>query len=37
MKHVQLQLNILSLGHHLPSVIIPKSLRDLLLDPKGEI
>ena len=34
--HVQLQLNMLSLGHHLPpSVITPRSLKGFLLEKEN--
>ena len=37
MEHVQLQLNRLSLGHLLPSVITPENLKDLLLEIESHL
>ena len=37
MEHLQLQLNMLSLGHLSPSVITPKSLKNLLIEMRSKL
>ena len=37
MEHVQLQFNMLSLGHLSPSVITPRSLKGLLLEIENHL
>ena len=37
MEHIQLQLNMLSLGHLSPSVISPKNLKDLLIEIESHL
>ena len=37
LDHIQLQLNMLSLGHLLPSVITPRGLKKLLIEIKGHL
>ena len=37
MEYIKLQLNMLSLGHLSPSVIIPRSLKGLLLEIKNTL
>ena len=37
LDHIQLQLNMLSLGHLSPSVITPRGLKKLLTEIKGHL
>ena len=37
MEHIQLQLNMLSLGHLSPAVIIPRGLKKLLLEIQSHL